>query len=91
MRKEKEGIFRGSALSWYDSDKICLVTMVFVAVVNFFGWSGISTAFSKPEWMGYWHLPAILLVASSFVFLSVIRRLIVRHLLKKTRDSDIFL
>lgn len=91
MRKESDGIFREAALPWYDSDKLCLIIMVFMALVNFFGWAGLSTAFSKPEWKGYWHLPVILLVASSFVFLSVIRRIIVRHLIKKTRDSEISL
>lgn len=91
MRKESDGIFRETVVPWYDSDKICLIILGFMAIVNFFGWSGLSTALSKPEWKGFWHLPVILLVASSFVLLSIIRRLIVRHLIKKTHDSEISL
>jgi len=88
MRKEAKGIFRGAAVAWYDSDKLCLIFMGFMALVNFFGWSGLSTVFSRPEWNGYWHLPVILIAASAFVFLSIIRRVIVRNLMKKPHDAE---
>lgn len=91
MKRGADGVFRGASVPWYDSDKICLIIMGFMAMVNFFGWSGLSAVFSKTEWKGYWHLPVILIAASSFVFLSTIRRIIVRHLLKKSRDSELSL
>lgn len=91
MINETKGIFSGAAVAWYDSDKLCLIIMGFMAFVNFFGWSGLSTIFSKPEWKSYWHLPALLIAASAFVFLSIIRRVIVRNLMKKPHDIEFFL
>lgn len=59
--------------------------MILMAVVHYFGWSGIAASVSRAEWKGYWHLPVILIISSLSVFLSVAVRIISRHILKKVR------
>lgn len=87
MNKEKEGIYA----PWYDADRLCFFVLVFMATVNFFGWSGLVTSFSKQEWNNYWHLPVFLVISSGFVFLSTALRLFVRHFLKKSQSQDQYL
>jgi hypothetical protein len=86
MKKMKQGVFTSEGLPWYDGTRLCACVMGFMALVNFFGWSGLFTFLSKPEWKSYWHLPVILIVMSASVFMSTALRLVSRHLIKKTDD-----
>lgn len=88
MIKNNEPSYRAHVAPWYDSNKLCLMMIALMAVVNFFGWTGLFTTFSKPEWKGFWHLPVIIIISSAGVFLSTLRRLIIRSLIKKTHDPE---
>lgn len=88
MKKDTRSVFTVADNPWYDGTRSCLAVMVLMAVIHYFGWSGIAACVSRAEWKGYWHLPVILIISSLSVFLSVAVRIISRHLLKKTGDSS---
>ena len=79
MRIDQNPLFRKTIVSWYDSEAVCIVVIVFMMIVFFFGVVGISVARENSEYHGYVWIAVLLVVMSAAVIFSTIIRLIKRH------------
>ncbi|MGM0453425.1 MAG: hypothetical protein ACQERN_09705 [Thermodesulfobacteriota bacterium] len=78
MQLEQSPIFRKSAAPWYDSNTACGIVATVMAVLIFFGIVGIRVAARYPSGIWMIWLPALLLVLSATVLVSLLIRLIRR-------------
>jgi len=72
-------IFRKIIIPWYDSAIICIVMIILMSLVFFFGLIGISAALEKKEYHEYLWVPVILVVMSIILILSNLVRLFKRY------------
>jgi nitrogen fixation/metabolism regulation signal transduction histidine kinase len=79
MRIDQNPLFRKTIIPWYDSEAVCIVVIVFMMIVFFFGVVGISVARENSEYHGYVWIAVLLVVMSAAVIFSTIIRLIKRH------------
>jgi nitrogen fixation/metabolism regulation signal transduction histidine kinase len=79
MRIDQNPLFRKTIISWYDSEAVCIVVIVFMIIVFFFGVVGISVSREDTEFHGYVWVAVLLVVMSGAVIFSTILRLIKRH------------
>lgn len=79
MRIDQNPLFRKAIIPWYDSEAVCIVVIVFMMIVFFFGVVGISVARENSEYHGYVWIAVLLVVMSAAVIFSTIIRLIKRH------------
>ena len=79
MRIDQNPLFRKTIISWYDSEAVCILVIVFMIIVFFFGVVGISVARENSEFHGYVWIAVLLVVMSGGVIFSTIIRLIKRH------------
>jgi len=79
MRIDENPLFRKAICPWYDSEPACLVTIVFLEMVYIFGVFGLSVVRETPAFHRYVWLPAVLMVLSLGVVLSITARLIRRY------------
>ena len=78
MRNSQNPLFRKVIAPWYDSELACIVIIVLMVPVLFFGGLGISAAQDHPDYQGIIWVPVILMLLSLFVLISTIIRLIKR-------------
>jgi hypothetical protein len=71
--------FRKTIVPWYDSEAVCLATIVFLLAVLLFGIVGITTAVNHEAYSGYLWVPALLTTLSTVVILSTINRMLRRR------------
>ena len=79
MRIDQNPLFRKTIIPWYDSEAVCIVVIVFMMIVFFFGVVGISVARENSEYHGYVWIAVLLVVMSAAVIFSTIIQLIKRH------------
>ena len=79
MRLDQNPLFRRVIVPWYDSNTACLILLFTMLVVLCFAVAGVWVAVDTPAYQGYWWLPALLLVLSLLVVVSVAVRLIKRY------------
>ena len=80
MRLNDTPVFRKIIVPWYDSEAVCLLTILFMDTVFLFGMAGIAVVREIPEYHRHIWVPVILIVLSITVILSVAIRLIRRYL-----------
>ena len=85
MRIDQNPLFRRSISPWYDSEVVCICVIIFMLIVFFFGWIGISVAREKAEFHGYVGIAILLVVMSGGVILSTVIRLIRRHVRRASK------
>ncbi|MBW1940234.1 MAG: hypothetical protein JRI28_02445 [Deltaproteobacteria bacterium] len=69
-------------IPWYDADPICFTVIFFMALIFLFGVSGIVFALEKVEYNEHVWVPCVLVIMSGFVTISIITRLVKRHIRK---------
>ena len=79
MRIDQNPLFRKTIIPWYDSEAVCIVVIVFMMIVFFFGVVGISVARENSEYHGYVWIAVLLVVIIAAVIFSTVIRLIKRH------------
>ncbi len=89
MRLDDENpLFRKVVPPWYDSNWLCWIVLIAMAVMVLFSWAGIVVACSRPEYHAHTWMPVLLLVLSLLVGGSVVYRLVHRHYLKKLQFRE---
>lgn len=82
MRLDQNPMFREVIVSWYDSKTTCYVVTAFMFLVFLFGIIGIYAALSIVEHHEYLWVPAILIIMSGGVIVSISIRLTKRYINK---------
>ena len=86
MRLDQHPVYRKVFVSWYDSEIVCLVFIVFLFVVFLFGFIGISVARETEAYRPYIWVPILLVVLSGGVIISITIRLIHRFANSKIKQ-----
>jgi len=72
-------VFRKIIIPWYDSEPVCLLTILFMDTVFLFSAAGITLVREMPEYQRHIWVPAVLAGLSLYVIFSVTIRLIRRY------------
>ena len=80
MRMDQSPFFRKIIVPWYDSDTACYIVIVCMAIIIFFGFTGILTAREAPVTQSRILIPVLLIVLGAGVILSTLIRLLKRYL-----------
>lgn len=79
MKLDQNPVFRRIIVPWYDSDRVCLAFLGFLAAVILFGATGLSVTREDPAYAEYAWVPGLLLVLSAAIFVTMGIRLILRR------------
>jgi hypothetical protein len=79
MRIDQKTVFRKTIVPWYDSEIVCLLTIVFMFLVFLFGFAGVAVARENVTYHDYIWVPVSLIVMSATVIISTTMRLIRRY------------
>lgn len=82
MLYNKNRLSRKVYIPWYDADFICFTVIFFMALIFLFGVSGIVVALEKVEYNEHVWVPCVLVIVSGFVMISIITRIVKRHIRK---------
>lgn len=88
MQLDENPLFRKAIVPWYDSEAMCLVTVILMEMVFVFGLAGLSVVLETPEFHHFIWLPAVLLVLSFGVVLSTTARLIRRYTRRRKKKTE---
>ena len=80
MRMDQNPFFRKIIVPWYDSGTSCYIVIVFMGIIIFFGFSGISVARETPGTHAHMWVPVLLIILGAVVILSTLIRLLRRYL-----------
>ena len=80
MRLDQNPVFRKVIVPWYDSETVCLIVIVCMGVVVFFGFTGISIARDNLFHQKHIWVPILLVLMSGSVIISTTIRLVKRCL-----------
>ncbi|MFQ5485331.1 MAG: hypothetical protein ACE5DO_08380 [Desulfobacterales bacterium] len=78
MRLDEKPIFRNIIVSWYDSETICFIVILFMVFVFLFAMVGLSVSGEIVEYNDFIWIPILLIVLSGWVIVSTVIRLIRR-------------
>jgi hypothetical protein len=78
MQLDESPVFRKLIIPWYDSEPVCLVTLMFLDIVLLFGAAGVSAALEHPEYYEHIWVPILLIVTSGIAIISMTLRLVKR-------------
>lgn len=79
MLLDTKPVYRKVIIPWYDSDIVCIATLIFAGFVLFVGVIGIHVAYETPNNLPYLWIPGLVFAMGLMVFLSVSIRLIYRY------------
>lgn len=85
---ESSPVFRRPIIPWYDSEAICLLAIIFLYGVVWFGTFGVIAAMTHQSYISHIWLPVLLIVMSGGVILSIAIRLVRRFAGRFARDPD---
>ena len=80
MRMDQNPFFRKIIVPWYDSDTACYIVIVCMAVIIFFGFTGVFAARETYDTPSRIWIPVLLIVLGAGVILSTLIRLLKRYL-----------
>ena len=78
MLFKRNPVYRRSIYPWYDTELACLLTILFLAFILYFGIVGISVAREKYEYKPYIWVPLVLTIFCGGVILSNTIRLVLK-------------
>jgi len=78
MRFDENPTHRAIIIPWYDSQKSCLLMILFMLLVFFFSITGVFAVGEYAEYNRYLWVPVLLCVMSGMVIVSTIIRMIKR-------------
>ena len=73
-------VFRQEIIPWYDSHKICLLTLIIMCMAFLFSIAGISVAIETADYKNYVWVPLLTALSSAWIILSIGIRLFKRYL-----------
>ncbi|MEA3421268.1 MAG: hypothetical protein U9Q97_06295 [Acidobacteriota bacterium] len=79
MLYDEKPIYRKLIIPWFDSEATCFVVMFLMLVVALFALTGLYVACEKIEHQEYIWVPSLLVLMSTWVFISTSIRLIRRY------------
>ena len=79
MRIDQKTVFRKTIVPWYDSEIVCLLTIVFMFLVFLFGFAGVAVARENVTYHDHIWVPVSLIVMSATVIISTTIRLVRRY------------
>jgi hypothetical protein len=79
MLLDPKPVYRRVILPWYDSEIVCIATLLFAGFVLLFAVFGIHVAYETPDYRQYLWIPGLLFTMGLAVFVSVAVRLINRY------------
>ena len=80
MRMDQSPFFRKIIVPWYDSDTACYIVIACMAIIIFFGFTGILAAREDSVTQSRILIPVLLIVLGAGVILSTLIRLLKRYL-----------
>jgi hypothetical protein len=83
MKLDRQPASRRSIIPWYDSEAVCLVTIILMFFVFIFGFSGLTLTLEMPANAQYAWIPILLMVASGIIIVSTTIRLIKRYAVRR--------
>jgi hypothetical protein len=85
MRLDQNPVFRKVIVPWYDSETLCLIVIVCMGLVFFFGITGILVARDHLVFQKHIWVPILLVLLSGSVIVSIAIRLAKRYLQRYSR------
>lgn len=79
MGPDEQPFFRKVIAPWYDSDVVCTVQIIFMALVFLFGCAGVMAANEMSAYRGILWVPSLLVFLSLTVMVTTTLRLIQRR------------
>ena len=79
MLLDAKPVYRKVIIPWYDSDIVCIATLIFAGFVLFVGVCGIHVAYETPGNRPYLWIPGLVFAMGLAIFLSIGIRLIYRY------------
>jgi len=79
MLYDKKPIYRKLIIPWFDSETTCFFVMIFMVVVIWFALMGLDVAYEKVEYNRHMWVPFLLMLMSTWVFVSTSIRMIRRY------------
>lgn len=80
MKLDQPAKYRKMVVPWYDSEIMCLATIIFLLPVALLGLIGINVATSNQQYQAYVWVPGLLTLLSTGVIFSMTVRLVRRYL-----------
>lgn len=87
MKIHSNPIYRKAIIPWYDSDPFCIITLILLCLVFYFGLTGICAANETPGYRAYVWVPVVLTISSVLAGLSMAFRLAARFV-NRYRDYE---
>jgi hypothetical protein len=85
MLLDPKPVYRKVIIPWYDSDFVCIATLLLTGFVLLFGVCGIHVAYETPSSRQYIWIPGLVFAMGLLVFISVSIRLITRYVQRLDR------
>jgi len=82
MRLDQSFVKKKVIIPWYDSETLCIFTIVLLFIFFFFGVAGISVVNQNPEYFKNLWVPVLVAAMSGSLILSITIRLIKRYTYK---------
>jgi cytochrome b subunit of formate dehydrogenase len=79
MSDDKNPVFRKAIIPWYRGTKAYIFVITFMLLVFLFALTGIAVAREYHSYQGYVWVPAVLLVLSAAIIITMTVRLIKRY------------
>lgn len=79
MPEDRQPVFRRTIPPWYDSEVACLVMLICMLLVFWFGMIGMVTVRENAEYQDHLGVPLAIVLMSSGVIISITIRLILRY------------
>ena len=79
MLYDQNPIYRRLIIPWFDSEATCFFVMFFMVVVIWFALMGLDVAYEKVEYNRHMWVPFLLMLMSTWVFVSTSIRMIKRY------------
>lgn len=80
MRPDQHVVHRKVFAPWYDTEAMCVVTILFSFLVSLFCFAGISVCSETGDFQDHVWLPFVLLLMSGGLVVSIMIRLIKRYI-----------
>ena len=79
MLYDKKPIYRRLIIPWFDSEVVCFFVVFFMILVIWFALMGLDIAYEKVEYHRHIWVPFLLILMSTWVFISTSIRMIRRY------------
>ncbi len=83
VKLDHQSASRKPIVPWYDSEAVCLATIILMFFVFLFGYTGLTLVQETPVYSDYSWAPIFLMTASGIIIGSITIRLIRRYVARR--------